>query len=94
VCGFCGKAFGLRHNMKSHERIHLGQGHICGYCGKSFSQAGNLRDHEKQHARKKHVVSEDPEVRQRQQFAKTRGRPSIVDIDRKREQVRRSSFQI
>lgn len=83
-CSFCGKGFGLRHNMKQHERIHLGQGHMCKYCGKVFSQGTNLKEHESQHVKEKHVITTDPKKRSAQAFAKNRGRPSIMEIDRKK----------
>jgi DNA-directed RNA polymerase subunit RPC12/RpoP len=37
-CSICGKAFGLKHNLTSHEKIHKGRGSFCRYCGKMFTQ--------------------------------------------------------
>ncbi len=84
VCGYCGKAFGLPHNLRSHEKIHLGLGCQCGYCGKMFSQGTNLRDHESQHKARKHQITQDEVLRKKQTFEKKRGRPSIQDLDKRK----------
>ena len=54
------------------------------YCGKVFNQTSNLREHEALHQREKHVVTTDPNRRLAQTFAKNRGRPSILEIDRQK----------
>lgn len=83
-CGICGKAFALKHNMISHEKIHLGKVPRCRYCGKMFSQGKNLKLHESQHAKLGHKATRDKELQESQVIAKTRGRPSLVDLDNRR----------
>ena len=67
--------------------MHLGKGKFCDFCGKMFSQVKNLRDHEKDHIKKKHVKTEDPEVRKKQELTLIKqGRPSILNMDRKKKE--------
>ncbi len=40
ACSICGRAFSLRHNLTSHEKIHRGRGMFCRYCGKMYTQVG------------------------------------------------------
>ena len=45
-CEFCGKSFGKRWNLISHQRIHTGEKQFqCDICLKTFSWKGNLRRH-------------------------------------------------
>lgn len=91
-CKYCGKGFGLKHNMKSHEKIHVGEGKRCRFCDKYFSQAYNLKFHEAQHVKKKHQVTDDPEVQKAQSLTAIRkGRPSIVELDRKKNEGKENS---
>jgi flagellar motility protein MotE (MotC chaperone) len=48
-----------------------------------FSQGKDMRDHESVHLSKQHVATIDPNVRASQAFAKTKGRPSIQEIDKR-----------
>ena len=42
-CQYCNKSFGLKHNMKTHQKIHEGGGHHCGFCDRTFSQSNILQ---------------------------------------------------
>ncbi|KAI8995836.1 hypothetical protein BC832DRAFT_525891, partial [Gaertneriomyces semiglobifer] len=45
-CELCPSAFGRRHDLKRHVRIHLGiRPYECGTCGRSFTRVDALNRH-------------------------------------------------
>ena len=82
-CGFtgCKKRFGLKHNLKVHEKGHSGQGKPCMYCNRTFSIPVTLKHHILQHKSKNHMVSDDPEIRKSQIIKTSRGRPPTSKMD-------------
>ena len=78
-CKYCQKSFGLKHNMKTHEKIHEGGGYHCSYCDRTFSQNNTLQDHEMKHRKLKHVKTKDENLRTRQLLKAVRGRPSLKE---------------
>lgn len=49
-CLVCGRAFGQRHNLIKHQRIHTGERpYFCDQCGKSFIQKQHLTKHQRLH---------------------------------------------
>ena len=78
-CKYCNKAFSLKHNLKTHEKIHTGQGQYCRFCGRMYTQLPNLKTHEKLHMKKKHKETKDVELMKRQILVSKRGRPSLAE---------------
>ena len=77
----CKKRFGLKHNLKVHEKGHSGIGKACTYCSRTFSISVTLKNHVLQHKSKNHVVSDDPEIRKSQILKTSRGRPPTSKMD-------------
>lgn len=74
--------------MRAHEKIHMQEIVKCRYCATSLSQGASIRDHEKLHVRKRHVITDDPRVHKKQAInKKKRGRPSIIELDLRRQRT-------
>lgn len=85
VCHICSRAFSLKHNLKSHLKIHDGRGTFCRYCGKMFTQSKNLTMHESTHANKGHRMTQDKDVQDKQKLKDTgKGRKSLMEMDKMR----------
>ncbi|XP_064080875.1 zinc finger protein 678-like isoform X2 [Macrobrachium nipponense] len=53
-CSTCGKVFGLKHNLKLHERIHNSeQSLVCKLCGKTFIRSDHAKSHMVVHTQEK-----------------------------------------
>jgi len=80
-CSFCGKRFGLKQNMKVHEKIHRGQGKKCEYCPRTFTSTKLLNSHYEKHKAMEHEKTSDPDIQKTQMIQSKQGRPSTASIE-------------